>query len=148
MRIKTFLIPLIAFGTFFMSSCNKNAVNVTYTNAKGEVEQLANLVFRFNHSLAKDSMLNAWDSTEYISFNPEIPGKFRWAGPGELIFSPSQPLRPATKYTASIKNAVLRFSKYNSVKNGDNISFNTSGLEMGNTQVVWIGESSTDRSFF
>ena len=107
------------------------------------MEQLGNLVFRFNHSLAKDSMLNAWDSTEYISFKPEIPGKFRWAGPDELVFSPSQPLHPATNYTASIKSAVLRFSEYNSVKNGDKISFNTPGLEMGNPQVIWIGESST-----
>ena len=31
---------------------------------------LGNLVFRFNQSMVADSMLNAWDSTEYVSFEP------------------------------------------------------------------------------
>ena len=91
MRIKTLLVPLIA-GTIFLSACNKNAVTLVYTNAKGEVPRLGNLVFRFNQIMVKDSMLNAWDSTDYISFEPAIPGKFRWESPDQLVFSPSQPL--------------------------------------------------------
>jgi uncharacterized protein YfaS (alpha-2-macroglobulin family) len=107
------------------------------------VQQLGNLQFRFSHSLAQDSMLNAWDSTEYISFEPKIAGKFRWESPDELVFSPSQPLNPATSYKARIKNAVLKYSKYNTIKNGDNISFHTPDLTLDNTQVIWIGESGT-----
>ncbi|MFZ1261038.1 MAG: hypothetical protein WAQ93_11195, partial [Chitinophagaceae bacterium] len=143
MRIKFYLVPLIAAGAIFLSSCKKNAITLSFTNAKGEVPQLGNLVFRFSHSLAKDSMLNAWDSTDYVSFEPNIPGKFRWESPDELIFSPSQPLNPATTYKAKIKSAVLRFSKFNSVKNGDRISFHTPDLTLDNSQVIWIGESST-----
>ena len=142
MRIKTFIVPLIA-GTIFLSACKKNAISLSFTNAKGEVPQLGNLQFRFSHSLAKDSMLNSWDSTEYISFEPKIAGKFRWESPDELVFSPSQPLNPATSYKAKIKNAVLKFSKYNSVKNSDNISFHTPDLTLDNSQIIWIGESST-----
>jgi hypothetical protein len=143
MRIKTFLVPLIA-GTIFLSACSKNnGISLSFTNAKGEVPQLGNLQFRFDHSLAMDSMLNAWDSTEYISFEPKIAGKFRWESPDQLVFSPSQPLNPATSYKAKIKNAVLKFSKYNSVKNGDNISFHTPNLTLDNSQIIWIGESST-----
>ena len=96
MRIKIYLVPLIAAGAIFLSSCKKNAITLSFTNAKGEVPQLGNLTFRFNSSLAKDSMLNAWDSTEYISFEPKIAGKFRWESPDELVFSPSHPLNPAT----------------------------------------------------
>ncbi|MBL0130495.1 MAG: hypothetical protein IPP43_04745 [Chitinophagaceae bacterium] len=103
MRIKFYLVPLIAAGAIFLSSCKKNAVTLSFTNAKGEVPQLGNLVFRFSSSLAKDSMLNAWDSTEYISFEPAIAGKFRWESPDELVFLPSQPLNPATAYKASEK---------------------------------------------
>lgn len=143
MRIKVFLVPLIAAGTIFLSSCKKNVTTLSFTNAKGEVPLLGNLVFRFNHSLAKDSMLNAWDSTDYISFEPAIAGRFRWEGPDELVFSPSQPLNPATTYKAKIKNAVLKFSKYNSVKNGDKIAFHTPDLTLDNSQIIWIGESST-----
>ncbi len=143
MRIKTYLVPLIAAGAIFLSSCKKNAVTISFTNAKGEVPQLGNLIFRFSSSLAKDSMLNAWDSTDYVSFEPKIAGKFRWQSPDELVFSPSQPLSPATTYTAKVKNAVLKYSKYNSVKNGDKISFHTPNLTLDNSQVIWIGESST-----
>jgi len=143
MRIKFYLVPLIAAGAIFLSSCKKNAITLSFTNAKGEVPQLGNLQFRFSHSLAKDSMLNAWDSTEYISFDPAIAGKFRWESPDQLVFSPSQPLNPATSYKAKIKNDVLKFSKYNSVKNGDNISFHTPELTLDNSQVIWIGESGT-----
>src|SRR5262245_17402686 len=95
MRITTVLFPM-AIGIFFFSACSRNSVRLDYTNAKGEVPQLQNLVFRFNHSLAKDSMLNVWDSADYISFEPAIPGRFRWEGPDQLVFSPSRPLSPAT----------------------------------------------------
>ncbi len=143
MRIKTYVVPLIAAGAIFLSSCKKNSISLSFTNAKGEVPQLGNLVFRFNHALATDSMLNAWDSTDYISFEPKIPGKFRWESPDELVFSPAQPLNPATTYKAKVKTAVLKYSKYNSVKNGDKISFHTPELTLDNSQVIWIGESST-----
>lgn len=143
MRIKTYIVPLLAAGAIFLSSCKKNAITLSFTNAKEEVPALGNLVFRFSHSLAKDSMLNAWDSTEYISFEPAIPGRFRWESPDELVFSPSQPLRPATSYKAKVKSTVLKFSKFNSVKNGDKISFHTANLTLDDTQVIWVGESST-----
>ncbi|MGQ0738243.1 MAG: alpha-2-macroglobulin family protein [Bacteroidota bacterium] len=143
MRIKSCLVPLIAAGTIFLASCKKNAISLSFTNAKGEVPMLGNLVFRFSHSLATDSMLNAWDSTDYISFEPRLKGKFRWQSPDELVFSPSEPLSPATTYKAKVKSAVLRFSKYNSVKGGDKISFHTPLLTLDNSQVVWVGESST-----
>ena len=143
MRIKLFLVPLLAAGAIFLSSCKKNAISLSFTNAKGEVPVLGNLVFRFSHSLAKDSMLNAWDSTDYISFEPALKGRFRWQSPDELVFSPAEPLQPATTYKAKIKGTVLKFSKYNSVKGGDKISFHTPLLSLDNAQVVWVGESNT-----
>jgi alpha-2-macroglobulin len=143
MRIKACLVPLIAAGAIFLSSCKKNEITLSFTNAKGEVPQLGNLIFRFSSTLAKDSMLNAWDSTDYISFEPKIAGKFRWQSPDELVFSPSQPLNPATTYKAKVKSAVFKFSKYNSVKNGDKITFHTPDLTLDNSQIIWIGETST-----
>ena len=124
MRIQTLFVPVL-IGTLFLAACNRKGVSLTYTNAKGEVPQLGNLVFRFDKSLVKDSLLNAWDSAEYISFEPKIPGRFRWEGPDQLVFSPSQPLAAATTYKAKIHSEVLRFSTYNSVKNADKISVQT-----------------------
>jgi hypothetical protein len=77
---------------------------------------VGNLIFRFNKSLIKDSLLNVWDSTDYISFSPKIPGRFRWESPDQLVFSPAVPLQPATTYTAKFSNEVLRYSKYDKVK--------------------------------
>ena len=114
MRIKFLAVP-IAIGAIFFSSCKRNAVNLDFTNAKGEVPQLGNLLFRFNKSLIKDSLLNLWDSTEYISFEPKIPGRFRWESPDQLVFSPSRPFAPATTYKAKVRNEVLRFTKYDKV---------------------------------
>ncbi len=142
MRIQSWYLAAIT-SVFFISSCSRNAVNLTYTNAKGEVPVLGNLVFRFSNSLATDSMLQAWDSTEYIRFEPAIEGRFRWKSPDELVFSPAGPLHPATSYKATIKNDVLRFSKYDKVKTGEGISFHTPALELVNSRVSWIGESST-----
>jgi hypothetical protein len=80
MRIKHVLVTVLTV-TIFLSACKKNAVKLEYTNAKGEVPQTGNLVFRFNKSLMKDSLLNVWDSTAYVSFQPKIPGRFRWGKP-------------------------------------------------------------------
>ncbi len=140
MRIKPFIVPLIAGTLIFVACSKKTSVSLSYTNAKDEVPQLGNLTFRFNQSLVIDSLLNIWDSTEYISFEPAIPGRFRWESPDQLVFSPSQPLSPATTYSASIKKAVLKYSKYNSVRDKEKISFYTPPLTLDNSQVIWTGE--------
>ena len=57
-------------------SCNRDAVKLVFTNARDEVPMLVNFTFRFNKPLIYDSLLNLWDSTEYISFEPAIPGRF------------------------------------------------------------------------
>jgi hypothetical protein len=77
----------------FFISCKRNLVNLDYTNAKDEVALLENLVFRFDKTLIADSLLNHWDSTKYVSFEPVINGKFRWEHSDELIFSPSSGCR-------------------------------------------------------
>ena len=146
MRIKQTMatIPLlIGVVAIFITACSKNSVSLAYTNAKDEVPQLGNLVFRFNKSLATDTMLNAWDSTDYVSFEPKIPGRFRWESPDQLVFSPAGPLNPATNYKATIKNAVLKYSKYDKVSGTDDIRFHTPPLTLDQTQVTWVGESGT-----
>src|SRR5690242_1043029 len=141
MRIKTQSVTspiLIGMVAFLFSACNRNAIKLDYTNAKGEVSQLGNLVFRFSNSLVKDSLLNQWDSTAYISFEPSIKGRFRWESPDELVFSPATQLMVATSYKAKISREVLRYSKYGTVKNGDDINFHTPALTLDNAQVIWV----------
>jgi len=118
-------------------SCNRDAVKLVFTNARDEVPMLVNFTFRFNKPLIRDSLLNLWDSTEYISFEPAIPGRFRWESPDQLVFSPAAPLSPATTYKAKISREVLRYSKYGFVEGGEDIRFHTPDLLLDNLQASW-----------
>ncbi|MBD0351909.1 MAG: hypothetical protein ICV65_12215, partial [Flavisolibacter sp.] len=133
-----FLLAATLVVAIFLAHCNRNFVLLDYTNAKGEVPRLGNLIFRFNKPLIADSLTNNWDSTEYISFEPDIPGRFRWDGADQLIFSPARPLAPATTYKAKVRKNVLRYSEFDKVKDGDNISFHTAPLQLDDAQVTWV----------
>lgn len=132
------LIITTTMVVIFLSACNRNAVVLDHTNAKGEVPQLGNLSFRFSKALVNDSMLNNWDSTEFISFEPKIPGKFRWEHPDELVFSPARPLSPATSYKATVNRDILSYSSYTKIEKGDDISFHTPDLKLENTNSIWV----------
>lgn len=129
------LLAVIATA-IFLFACNSKNVMLDYTNAKDEVPQLGNLEFRFNKAIMPDSLLNRWDSTEYISFSPSIPGKFRWEFGNKLIFSPAKPLLPATNYKVTLNKDLLKHSKYNNFKNAD-VSFHTAPLQLDNSSVIW-----------
>ncbi len=126
-----------------LAACNRKTVSLDYTNANSEVPQLGNLVFRFSKSLVKDSLLNRWDSTDYVTFEPKIPGRFRWEHPDELVFSPERPLQPATTYKVKINNDVLQYSPYGKVEKAKDITFYTPDLKLENSNVTWVlqGES-------
>ncbi|HVV04054.1 MAG TPA: hypothetical protein VHC96_07500, partial [Puia sp.] len=138
MRIKHGLLAITLFTTVFstlllMTACNRSAVSLQFTNARDEVPPLGNLIFRFDQDLVKDSLLDRWDSTQYISFEPKIPGRFRWEHPDELVFSPSQPLTPATTFKATLKNDILQYSKYGRISKGEDLVFHTPDLKLDNT---------------
>lgn len=133
MRLLTLTICVL-----FFVACNRKAVQLEYTNAKGEVPQLGNLVFRFNQPLVNDSMLNIWDSTAFVVFEPAVNGRFRWQQTDELVFSPAQPLPPSTNFTARITSEVLASSEFNTVAGADKIAFNTPSLKLEDVQVSWM----------
>jgi len=132
------LITLAFFVSVFGPACNRSTVSLEYTNARDEVPSLGNLIFRFDHALIKDSLLDQWDSTKYVSFEPKIPGRFRWEHPDELVFSPSQPLPPATTFKATLHNDILQYSSYGRIKKGEDLVFHTPELRLDNTNVTWV----------
>jgi uncharacterized protein YfaS (alpha-2-macroglobulin family) len=125
-----------------LAACNRSVVNLDYTNAKDEVTPLGNLVFRFDKSLVPDSLLNRWDSTEYISFSPKIQGRFRWEGPDQLVFSPAHPLPPATSFSASLQKDLLQYSKLGRIGKAD-VKFSTPSLKLDNSNVTWVIDGNT-----
>ena len=146
--MRTKVVALLSALSFFLFiSCNKNLVNLEFTNAKDEVAPLTNLVFRFDKSLVADSLVNQWDSVKYISFEPAIPGKFRWEHGDELVFSPSTPLLPATNYKATLNSDILQYSKYDRFGNAKDIHFHTAELKLLNTQSNWVVLDKNSKSY-
>lgn len=136
MRLKSRLLMVCGIA-FSLLACNHNLVNLEYTNAKDEVPPLTNLIFRFDKSLVNDSLTNQWDSTRYISFEPAIPGKFRWEHGDELVFSPTAPLSPATSYKATLNSDILQYSKFDHFGQAGKIRFHTPSLNLENTNALW-----------
>lgn len=138
MRIQQY--GVIVFMTVLAFACNRKTVSLQYTNAKGEVASLGNLTFQFDKDLVKDSLLGQWDSTEYITFEPKIPGRFRWENSGELVFSPSQPLSPATDYKATLNDALLRHTGYGRISGGEDLKFHTPSLHLQDVNALWMAQ--------
>src|SRR5580704_7321121 len=118
----------LLFSLSFLSSCNRTTVSLDYTNARDEVPALGNLVFRFDQPLVSDSLVDQWDSTRYVDFEPKIPGRFRWEHPDELVFSPSQALAPATTFKATLRSEILQHSKFGRLGRTADLVFHTPDL--------------------
>ena len=73
----TFRLLAVVLVLLSIAACNKNKVNLVETTAKGEVPSLGNLSFTFDKNLVADSLLDKWDSTEDVTFDPPIQGRFR-----------------------------------------------------------------------
>jgi uncharacterized repeat protein (TIGR01451 family) len=130
---------LFCLCIFWFASCSyKNKVSVKSVSFDDEVENLQNLIFVFNKNLCPDSLINNWDSSAYINFKPAIKGKFRWTSSHELLFSPAEKFKPATFYTATINNNILKYNS-NNFELGGNLqySFHTADLSIEGCSVFW-----------
>jgi hypothetical protein len=118
-----------------ISSCNKNKVQLLYTNAKEEVGTLGNLTFSFDKNMVPDSLLEMWDSTEYVAFEPNIPGRFRWTSVNELVFSPSAELPAATDFKGSFTSKLNRYSY--SLSGLPKLTFHTPYQKLETVNALW-----------
>ena len=132
-------IFLFALLGVVLSSCgNFNTVKVKKTNFGDEVLRTQNLVFTFNRELVTDSgLINKWDTTRYISFEPEIPGKFMWTGKSELTFSPLGALLPASGYKATLEKDLTKFSQTKYSIDDEPVLFHTPFLKISSINTYW-----------
>ena len=132
------LIFIALLGVVLASCSNFNSLKVKKTNFDEEVLRAQNLVFTFNKNLITDSaVLNKWDSTQYIMFEPAIPGKFMWTGKSELTFSPFSAMMPASAYKATLNKELLKYSKTKFSIDDDAIEFHTPYLNIVNINTFW-----------
>jgi alpha-2-macroglobulin len=137
LKSKPLFILMLAIA--LLASCKKNDVNLSTTNFSEEIPSLGNLIFTFDKSLVPDSILNQWDFTVYIEFEPKIEGKFRWESGGVLVFSPMHDLPPSTNFKAKITKEILNYSDYTLGKVEIPI-FHTPLLQIENINGMWVSK--------
>ncbi|MGV3541163.1 MAG: alpha-2-macroglobulin family protein [Rufibacter sp.] len=134
---------------FYMAGCrgSGNELRLDKKNFEQEVAQEQNLVFTFDKRLVPDSLLNQWDSVPYIKFTPAVEGKFKWAGPDELVFSPTKPFAPSTDYRAELTPNLLKYAKKKyAIPAGQEMKFHTPYLALEKTRTFWVrNESNPDQ---
>ncbi|WP_353722927.1 MG2 domain-containing protein [Dyadobacter sp. 676] len=136
------------FFTWVFISCSSfNEIRVAGTNFTEEVGQSQNLVFTFNKDLVSTADLNNWDSTQYVTFEPAVRGKFKWTAPNELVFSPVAGFGAATAYKAQLTDLITekadKEKKYKLAQ--DPIAFHTPYLQLVETESWWTLSQETGR---
>ncbi|WP_191906389.1 alpha-2-macroglobulin family protein [Hymenobacter baengnokdamensis] len=109
------LLLLLALLTVF--SCAKKTEQLTADEATAqaageEIDPTQNLVFGFDEPVVPAGQSGRWDTTRYVQFEPAIRGKFKWTNDGrELVFSPLEPFRPSTTFSARLRPSALPSGK-------------------------------------
>ncbi|MBC7923836.1 MAG: alpha-2-macroglobulin family protein, partial [Ferruginibacter sp.] len=140
MRSKALSSLLILLGAVAFFSCSRNGqLKVEKTNFGEEVALQQNLLFTFNGNVVPDSLLNQWDTTAYVVFEPAVKGKFRWNAPDELVFSPDLGFRASTAYQARLTDETgrVRGAEKRAVDTEKTYAFHTPYLKLGSTDIVW-----------
>jgi hypothetical protein len=87
--------------------------------------------------LPDTGLLNKWDTTQYINFEPKIQGKFMWTGKSELTFSPMGALLPASEYKATLSKNLTKFSAEKFDIDDDPVLFHTPSLIISGINTFW-----------
>ncbi|SDL76944.1 hypothetical protein SAMN05421823_10868 [Catalinimonas alkaloidigena] len=124
-----------------LQACGRDQISLESRNFEDVVDQRQNLTFVFNRALAPDSLLNLWDSTEYVAFSPKVKGQFRWLSPTELTFSPDGGFAPSTDYEAKLTEALRNLSAEKAKVDNAAIRFHTPYLDLQNVGMYWTKEA-------
>ncbi|GAB2795687.1 hypothetical protein GCM10027275_46120 [Rhabdobacter roseus] len=138
--VRLLLLVFVAFGLFEGLGCSSlNEIRLVGKNFTDEVQQSQNLVFTFNKDLVQESRLDVWDSTQYVRFEPAVPGQFKWTAANELVFSPTVPLSPATSYQARLTDELLKQTDGEKKYGLDDtpIAFHTPYLQLTEAESWW-----------
>lgn len=129
---------VVSLCLFFFNCAHTGKLKLEHTNFTSEIATDQNLSFSFSTDLVPDSLLQQWDTTEYIAFSPGVRGKFKWNSPRELIFSPSETFAPSTDFTAELTKNLLNHSKAKlQLPRERTVKFHTPYLLMANVQLFW-----------
>ncbi len=123
----------IIFFIIFLISCGET-IEVT-TSFQDEIPLAGNLTFTFDDNIVPQEKVNVWDTTQYVIFEPEVKGRFRWVSRSRLVFSPYNYLTPATEFQAKFNKKI--FKEFSEKLDYDEMVFHTPYLEMNSSSGYW-----------
>ncbi|GAB3855874.1 alpha-2-macroglobulin [Hymenobacter terrigena] len=133
-RFLPLLLVLLAASSCSKKTAREQAAETAQTDGD-EIDPYSNLVFTFDEKVVDEARQNRWDTTRYVTFSPNIRGKFKWTGDRELTFSPLEPFRPSTVFSASLRPETLPSDKQKLALNRP--KFHTPYLNMAAPQVFY-----------
>ncbi|MBN1952735.1 MAG: hypothetical protein JW801_16150, partial [Bacteroidales bacterium] len=141
---KILSLTLIAF--MVLSSCSKkgNEVKLVNKNFGNELAMDQAMEFTFDKALVPDSVVGTWTDLEYITFQPEIPGRYHWESKSKLVFMPKNGLRPATNYQATISQNILKHNPTLALAGQTKFQFHSPFAEMVSSRAYWRYDENTN----
>ena len=130
------LLLLSLCATFSCSKKTATEQDAAAQAAGEEIDPYQNLVFNFDEPVVPAGQAGRWDTTRYVQFEPAVRGKFKWTNEGrELVFSPLEPFRPSTAFSANLRTATLPSDKQKLTLS--RTRFHTPFLQLGGAQVFY-----------
>ncbi|UOR04059.1 alpha-2-macroglobulin family protein [Hymenobacter aerilatus] len=127
-------LPLL-WLLLFLCACTKTT-STTDPNGE-EIDPYQNLIFEFDQAMVGPEQQDHWDTTQVVTFEPAVRGKFKWANDRELIFSPLTPFRPSTTFRATLRPQALPADKRDVELPENRRVFHTPYLQPGTVQAFW-----------
>lgn len=130
---------ILLIGSLLLFACGaKNGLRIVSRSFEDEIELQQNLVFTFDKDVFPDSLLNRWDTLEYISFSPAVKGKFKWNSASELTFSPNEGFMPGASYTGKLTKLLLKYNAKVKGVSDEPVLFHTAPLRVTGQHISWV----------
>ncbi|MCS6904589.1 MAG: MG2 domain-containing protein [Bacteroidia bacterium] len=143
-RLLSHLIVLF-LAWFFLTTCGLQRTAIRKTNFEEEIDLFQNLTFDFNRPMVSTAELGKWDTTPYLHFKPQVPGRFQWASPTKLIFSPAYGFEASTLYEAQVNSAAFKRIEPKYPIEEQIFTFHTPYLQPLAVYPFWYEENNTFR---
>lgn len=136
-RTSQILSLCLSLSLLLCACSGKKTIKLEETNFHDEISRFQRLEFTFSDDIATDTLINIWDSSNYILFEPHIEGKFKWINSRCLVFSPEEPFKSSTEYTARLTRVIIKGIEKTHRIREEKISFHTPFLKLEKTEAYW-----------
>ncbi len=123
---------------------SKNAVKLrSFSANEKEIKDFHLYTFEFDKEIVPIDRIGQWSEIEYVTFTPKIKGKFKWIQRDKLVFSPEEPLAPATKYLVKLTSKITEGTELK-LKGKKEMSFHSPYFDVLNVEFFWNNLKNTD----